>query len=76
MVTLLVFLIILLPVFYFIAKWAIKAWKEADREEVEDILDEKLDEVKQVDKLHKKAQKVNVDEFEEKKETINKVTKS
>jgi len=74
-VRVLVFLIILLPVFYFIGKWALRAWKEDDKEALEKAVDEKVDEAKQVDRLHRKAKRVDLDDLEKKKETIDKVTK-
>ncbi len=76
MVTFLVLFIILIPVCFLIYKKTVKAWNKVGKEEQEEQLDEKIDEAKQVDKLYRKADRVDVERVKKQKEKIDKVKKS
>ena len=73
MIRLVVLLIILIPICYFIGKWAVKAWHEADIEEDEGEVEEALEKAKLIDDLYKKVKKVDVDKIEKEKDKIDEV---
>lgn len=69
-------LIVLIPTFFIIIKWAINRWNKIDQEDKEGLVDDKLHEVEFVNDLHGKVSDVDLDDFNEKKEEIDKVIKS
>lgn len=76
MINIIVLLIVLIPTFFIIIKWAINRWNKIDQEDKEGLVDDKLHEVEFVNDLHGKVSDVDLDDFNEKKEEIDKVIKS
>jgi hypothetical protein len=76
MISIVIGLIILIPIFFFIIRWAIDQWNKMDQEDKKELVDNKLHEIELVDDLHGKISDVDLDDFNKKKEEVDKVIKS